>query len=729
MIRIYALATLVALCLGGSALAGSTAWSPVTLEWSADCAAFAAAPSSPSRYYLSTTEGAVYRSDDRGDLWTLAMTGLPLDTPLRALAVSPTDADLVLATSATVGDVYRTGDGAGSWTPSGTGLGTLAVRAFAFDPSGPDTVLAAGTSAGARVYRSEDGGLTWAASGTGLAVDVFEITFHRSTPGLVLAGANDGVYRSTDGGRTWDRRTTVHAPSVSWGPAGSTRAWAIQGLAVHRSDDSGLTFAEAGVLPPSDGYQLVRGHPTDADQAFSGGTVYCNLPTIYYSEASILRTTDAGTTWIPDLALACQRGGFPVAREIVVEADGRRTAAFGGRLRENGSYGAKGLGVHRDDGAGWAEKVEGVNSRETGHVEADFSGGLWFRGGEIWYCPSPSSAASTRYESSWAHHKYAVTIFRVDPLDPGTVHDGGHWIDIDIGGYWGKTSGDGGVNPDWRPYIDGPWEGYPGGEALVITPAPGASPRIYLWGDVGPDELFRSDDDGVHWTSLGSTFRAIDATVDFTDDARLFAIVDDPSVVRLSTDAGVTWTDRSTGLPAATPLRIHLDPDDADHLLLVYETAGLWETSDGGVSWTGTGGAPAGVTLVASDWDAGAHRAFLATESDGVWVTGDGWLNEGLPTRKLEDIAYSTVHETILLGTEGHGALSRSYPRGAVAASLVDSSPSGLRLSATPNPFAHTVTLEVALPAAGATRLDVLDVAGRRVRTLSTASGRPASNA
>ena len=45
----------------------------------------------------------------------------------------------------------------------------------------------------------------------------------------------------------------------------------------------------------------------------------------------------------------------------------------------------------------------------------------------------------------------------------------------------------------------------------------------------------------------------IDAIIDPHDSDRLFALVSGEVPVRLSTDGGVSWTIRSSGLPSGTP--------------------------------------------------------------------------------------------------------------------------------------------------------------------------------
>jgi hypothetical protein len=133
------------------------------------------------------------------------------------------------------------------------------------------------------------------------------------------------------------------------------------------------------------------------------------------------------------------------------------------------------------------------------------------------------------------------------------------------------------------------------------------------------------------------------------------------------------------------------------------------------------------VTVTHADWDGEDGRAFLATEEDGIYVTGIGFVNDGLFTRSFMDIEYSIFHETLLVGTEWGGAWARSFPRGVGAPDVVQTSAHGPDLTVGPNPFSTTTTIRFEVSDDGpSTRLEVFDAGGRRIRTLidgATAAG------
>lgn len=95
-------------------------WEPVTPELNEDVHQVATTPAHPSRV-VANTANAVYVSDDYGHSWTHRARGLSARYG-RAVAVSPKDADLLLA-SVSRGPrggearLFRSENGGGSWEP------------------------------------------------------------------------------------------------------------------------------------------------------------------------------------------------------------------------------------------------------------------------------------------------------------------------------------------------------------------------------------------------------------------------------------------------------------------------------------------------------------------------------------------------------------------------------------------------------------------------------------
>lgn len=178
-------------------------------------------PSEPRRLWTGGRE--IYRTADGAGLWTPASDTLLDSGRVSALAVFPTDSDLVAAATDD-GRVYltrlgRTASSSTRWEWSRPREGW--VTSVAFDPNDRDTLYATyGWFGGPHVYKSTDGGRTWQASaGTGAAalpdVPVHVVVVDGDRRGRVYVGTDVGVFVSDDGGVTWAVENTGYGAIVT----------------------------------------------------------------------------------------------------------------------------------------------------------------------------------------------------------------------------------------------------------------------------------------------------------------------------------------------------------------------------------------------------------------------------------------------------------------------------------------------------------------------------------
>ncbi|MDD5264004.1 MAG: hypothetical protein PHU43_04115 [Candidatus Bipolaricaulis sp.] len=145
----------------------------------------------------------VWKSADSGRTWQEANDAHTSGQNVNALAVAPTDPQIVYAATAR-GGVFRSEDGGQTWIAVNKGLRVLDVRAVAIDPASPATAYV-GTEGGG-VCKSTNAGASWQASSTGMDSQacVRDIAVDPKSPQtLYAADIRAGVYRSTDGAKTW----------------------------------------------------------------------------------------------------------------------------------------------------------------------------------------------------------------------------------------------------------------------------------------------------------------------------------------------------------------------------------------------------------------------------------------------------------------------------------------------------------------------------------------------
>ncbi len=323
--------------------------------------AVAADPQRQAVFYFGAVAGGVWKSDDAGQYWENVTDGFLTTASIGALAVAPSDGNVIYAGTGestiridvTHGDgVYKSADAGVTWQHMGL-TETRHIGEIRIHPDDPDLVYVAALGHASKdnpergLYRSRDGGENWElvlhVSERAGAVDV---SLDPNNPRIIFAaiwqtrrtfwsidsgGPDSGLWRSRDGGDTWENISArpgmpdgaLGKIGVAVSPARSGRVFAMveaQGRkrGLYRSDDIGETWEKVSSNPDLGWrpwyYQHVIAHPTDADEVFvmnmkawrsvDGGKTFDEFHTPH---------GDNHALWVdptnPDRMIGCDDGG------------------------------------------------------------------------------------------------------------------------------------------------------------------------------------------------------------------------------------------------------------------------------------------------------------------------------------------------------------------------------------------------------------------------------------
>jgi len=285
----------------------------------------------PKTYYMGTTGGGLWKTDDMGIGWRNISDGYFKTGSVGAVAVAESDPNVVyvgMGEHAVRGvmthggdGVYKSTDAGKTWKRIGLEL-TQHISRIVIDPKDPNIVLVAAQVAlyshtqQRGVFKSTDGGVTWknvlfVDDKTGAAELSMDMTNprilyaamweHGRLPWKVISGGpGSGLYKSTNGGDTWEKLKE-----------GLPEEMGKMAIAVSRSNPEkvyalieGDSDKETGGLFVSTNSGKKWTRVTNDHRLLQRAWYYIELfidpkneNTIYVMSASAMRSADGGKTW------------------------------------------------------------------------------------------------------------------------------------------------------------------------------------------------------------------------------------------------------------------------------------------------------------------------------------------------------------------------------------------------------------------------------------------------
>ena len=669
--------------------------------------AVAVDPSNPQVVYAGTGEvnpgggsvayggAGLFRSQDQGLTWE--SLGLENTGAIGRIRVDPTNSDHIFVaamgqlwgTNAERG-VYRTTNGGQTWErvlfiDAMTGCVDLIMR-----PDDPDVLLAAmwerirqpeyydyGGS-GCAVYRTTDGGENWSLVGGGLPSPSnsggrIGLSLCAGQPQVMHAiyadniGYFDGLYRSVDGGYNWTRTSdgslsNVFASYGWW--FGNVRSHPVDpdiiyvlGLTFWRSTNGGLSYQDVSDIMHVDHHALDFG-PGTPPFLYNGndGGVYLSL--------------NSGSTWtkLPNL---------PITQIYRIALDANNPNALYCGTQDNGTNrtltGALGDYEHIFGGDGFQALV---HPEISSHIWAEYQyGALSYSGNGGISFSGATGGISFSDRNNWNSPLIQ------DPTDPDRRYFG--------------------TNRVYRSSSNTSWS--------VISPD--------LTG-------------GPHQGNSGQVNGTLTTLAVSPQDGNVIWAGSDDGYVQVTENGGAVWSDVSAALPVRWITAVRCDPHNRQTAYVTISgfrwnepLPHVFRTTDLGLSWEPIAGnlpeAPANDIVV----DPAADGLYYVATDVGVYQSGDGgvtWsaLGQDLPNVVMTHLALDELSRTLYTGSYGRsffaielGQLTAvpDEPVGGRSALL------GRTFAPYPNPTQSDTRIRWYLSRAVPVRVEVVTVAGRRV--------------
>jgi len=259
-------------------------------------------PSDPSRILLGTSAGQVFVSEDDGKTWApLAHLGAGDDLVIDHIVFDPTNTKIVYAGGWGLyhddeGDVFRSDDGGVTWKAL-AGAHGKSIRALAMAPS-DHNVLVIGALDG--VFRSTDGGATWQRM-TPENPEVLEnhasmknfvsVAIDPLNPDIVYAGTRHLAWKTSNGGQSWHNikdgmLDDSDVFSIIVDPKTPSRVYASACSGIYKSDNGADLFHRVQGMPHSAiRTRVLKQDPVRSSIVYAGTT------------GGMWKTLDGGAKW------------------------------------------------------------------------------------------------------------------------------------------------------------------------------------------------------------------------------------------------------------------------------------------------------------------------------------------------------------------------------------------------------------------------------------------------
>ncbi|MFM1930857.1 MAG: hypothetical protein RL226_160 [Bacteroidota bacterium] len=616
-------------------------------------------PGSTSIYYACAPGGGLWKTVNSGNTWTLMNTDLLASIGVSDIAIDPTDANtLYIATGdGDAGDTYSLGilkstDGGSTWASTGLNWNVTQTRRISrliIHPTNSNILIAA-TSNG--MYRTTNGGASWVQTLSGNFKDVEWRTDNPNT--VFCTGDSDNFFRSTDNGFTWTQITSglptsgVSRMAIGVSEANANVVYIIAGSSsdqgfygFYRSTDGGSSFTTMATTP-----NLLGWSDTGND---SGGQAWydlaiasspLNADVVLIGGVNVWRSVNGGSTW------SCVGHWYGASGIPYVHADnhgfqfisGTNTLLVGG---DGGVFRSTNAGTTFSDISGNIEIGQqyrlGVSqTNQTRVITGWQDNGTNLRdGANNWTRVLGGDGFESIIDPTNANIMYGALYY--GSINKST-NGGASFSNI-------VSSNGTGVNAsgNWlTPYILDP-----------VTPS-----TMY----VGKSTVFKSTNGGSTWTELGSTGGGNMDEIAVAKSNTNYIYCSKGASLYRSTD-GFNFTALS-GYPNQYITYIAVDPNDENRVWITLSgytnNQKVYYSSNAGVSWTNFSSGLPNIPANCIVYQEGTSDGLYVGTDAGTYYRDSSFSSwqpykDGLPNCVVTELEIQYSSNTIVASTYGRG--------------------------------------------------------------------------
>lgn len=633
---------------------------------------------------VGSPTGGVWKSTNKGNTWT-SLSDNFTSMAVYSLAIHPTDATKYYWGSSS-GNIYVSSNSGSTWSALGK-LGFGPVTKIIINPNNTSIMFATDNWSG--IYKSTNGGVNWTkVTGDSIGLDV---DFKSGDFNTIYATGRQ-FHKSTDGGVNWTTVTTGFGTGeklIGVSPADVNTVYVLEENSskfggFYVSTDSGATFTKKNHTGKNYfGYSTLaddnRGQaPRDMAIAVSP----TNINEVHIAGIISFRSMDGGTTFTPTSEWhSSSTLGY-------CHADIDDMIYYGTELfviSDGGIY----IADHPSgtiDTNFYVSKTQGMGIHQFYKIGISQASPSIITGG------SQDNGANVLINGVWKHWLGAdgMETF-VDKNDSkilyGTTQEGSMSKSINSGATRFDLTAPAGTGNWVTPFEQDP----------IITNT------IY----VGYNIAYKSTDGGTTWTAISQDFtNSLDNLKIAKTDSNTIYASENSNLYKTTTGTG-TWSLLS-GYSTGNINFIAIHPSDPNKIAIATtNSAKVQVSTDGGINWTTKNTGLPNFAALALVWEDNGNDGLYVGMNYGIYYidnTLSSWQNFSnlLPNVKVNELEINTIENKIYAGTYGRGVWSSNLYNKSLS---VDKDILEKSVMIFPNPTSDKITIHLKNSSKGEIRI------------------------